>query len=65
MLGKFMINDEKTEVLLVGTRPYLAKVSLDKIKVGPAVIPAVHGVRYMVVWLDSSFTMRSHVKKTF
>lgn len=32
-MGKLMINDEKTEILLVSTLPYLAKVSLSKIKV--------------------------------
>ena len=33
---KLMLNDDKTEFMLVGTRQHLAKVSISSIKVGEA-----------------------------
>ena len=35
---KLKINDAKTELLLIGTRPQLEKVDIDSIKIGDSVI---------------------------
>ena len=37
--SKLKMNDDKTECMLIGTRQQLAKVSLEKIKVGENSIP--------------------------
>ncbi|XP_074605794.1 uncharacterized protein LOC141858822 [Acropora palmata] len=44
---KLMLNDSKTEILLVGTRQQLCKVDLDALQIGTSTVPltslAIHG----------------------
>ena len=42
---KLMLNDDKTEFMLVGTRQWLAKVNISSIKVGEADISPDCAVR--------------------
>ena len=58
-----MLNDDKTEFLILGTRQQLAKVNIDNIKVGSANVSPVSAVRNLGSWLESQLTMSSHISK--
>ena len=61
---KLLMNDAKTELLLIGTRQQLAKISIDGITVGHSVIAPQSPVRILGVWLDSNLSMGDHITKT-
>ena len=61
---KLMLDDDKTECVLVGTCQQLAKVSISSIKVGETCIPPDCAVRNLGAWFDSKLTMDTHVTKT-
>ena len=42
---QLMLNDDKTEFLIIGTRQQLSKVSIQSIKVGQAEVSPVVSVR--------------------
>ena len=56
-----MINDGKTEVMLVGTPQQLAKITLDGIKVGDENIVPATSVRNLGVNQDNHLKMDKHV----
>ena len=59
-----MINDDKTEFLLIGTRQQLAKINTAcSITVGEYDIDPSLCVRNLGVWFDSRLSMSSHVTK--
>ena len=58
-----MLNDDKTEFLILGTKQQLAKVNIDNIKVGSANVSPVPVVRNFGSWFDSQLTMSSHISK--
>ena len=61
---KLMLNDSKTEILLVGSRQQLRKVELDALMVGTAKVPlASSAVRNLGSFFDSELTMNTHVNK--
>ena len=54
MIGdKLMINDGKTEVLLVGTRQQLCKVQIDPITVGSYQVSPTSSTGKLGTWFDS------------
>ena len=58
-----MLNDDKTEFLILGTKQQLAKANIDNIKVGSANVSPVPVVRNLGSWFDSQLTMSSHISK--
>ena len=61
---KLMINDDKTEFLLIGSRQQLAKINTAcSITVGEYVIDPGLCVRNLGVWFDSHLSMSTHVTK--
>ena len=58
-----MLNDDKTEFLILGTKQQLTKVNIDNIKVGSANVSPVPVVRNLGSWFDSQLTMSSHISK--
>ena len=54
---KLLMNDAKTELLLIGTRQQLAEVTIDAITIGHSVIAPQSPVRNLGVWLDSDLSM--------
>ena len=52
LANRLMINDSKTEVMLVGTRQQLSKVSVEGIRVGDEVIASVSTVKSLGVYFD-------------
>ena len=61
---KLLMNDAKTELLLIGTRQQLAEITIYGITVGHAVIARQSPVRNLGVWLDSNLSMGDHLTKT-
>ena len=61
---KLMINDDKTEFLLIGSRQQLAKINTAcSITVGEYDIDPSLCVRNLGVWFDSHLSMSTHVTK--
>ena len=60
-----MLNDDKTEFLIPGTKQQLAKVNIDNIKLGSENVSPVPVVRNLGSWFDSQLTMSSHISKPF
>ena len=60
---KLMLNDDKTEFLIIGTERQLSRVSVDKIKIGQAEVSPVSSVGTLGTWLDSHLDMSTHVTK--
>ena len=58
---KLLLNDDKTEFLMIGTKQKLAKVNINHIIIGDSVIRP-KGVINLGTWLDSTLSMNSHVK---
>ena len=62
---KLMLNDDKTEFLLVGTRKQLTKVSIDGVRVGDYNISPSPSVRINLgTWFDPHLDMDVHIAKT-
>ena len=60
---KLMLNDDKTEFLIIGTERQLSRVSVDKIKIGQAEVSPVSSVHNLGTWFDSHLDMLTHVTK--
>ena len=60
---KLMLNEDKTEFLIIGTERQLSRVSVDKIKIGQAEVSPVSSVRNLGTWFDSHLDMSTHVTK--
>ena len=58
-----MINDDKTEFLIIGSERQLSRVSVDKIKIDQAEVSPVSSVRNLYTWFDSRLDMSTHVTK--
>ena len=60
-----MLNNRKTELLVLGTRQKLSKTNISHLRVGDATVAASTSVRNLGSYLDKNFTMAMHVTKTF
>ena len=58
-----MFNDTKTELLIIGSKHQLSKVSIDSIKVGDSQIEPSEAVRNLGSWFDSHMNMNVQVGK--
>ena len=56
-----MLNDDKTEFMIIGTHQQLAKVDVNNIRVGDHDIRKSRSVRDLVAWFDEKFAMSAHV----
>ena len=54
-------NSNKTEIILVGTRPQLDKIRFDHLKVGDIVVTTA--VQNLGTWFDCNLSMSTHIKK--
>ena len=52
-----LMNEAKTEFILIGTRQQLAKVNIDHVKVGDVNIAPHSPVKNLGVWFDSKLSM--------
>ena len=60
---QLMLNDDKTEFLITGTRQHLSKVSIQSIKVGEAEVSSVVSARNLGAWFDTHLDMGTHITK--
>jgi len=61
---KLKLKDDKTELMIIGTRTQLNKVTVSEIVVGHTKVLAVMTVRNLGTWLDANLTMSAHINKT-
>ena len=62
--NKLLLNEAKTEFLLIGTKQQLAKVNISHVKVGSAIIAPHAPVKSLGVWFDSNLSMVDHINRT-
>ena len=60
---RLMLNDDKTEFLLLGTKQQLAKVDINSTTVGESVVNTKRVVRNLGSWFDSQLSMSTHISK--
>ena len=58
-----MINESKTEFLIIGSRQQLRKINVEGVTVGDAMITPVTYVKNLGVWFDQHMTMNDHIGK--
>ena len=61
--NRLMINDAKTDFLIIGTRQQLEKTSIESIIIGDSVIKPLESVRNLGSWLDAHMRMDVHIGK--
>ena len=61
--NRLLMNETKTEFLLIGTKQHLTKVNVDHMKVANADIVPHSPVKNLGVWLDSNLSMVEHITK--
>ena len=61
---KLMLNDDKTEFLVIGTSKQLSKVSVSSIRVGDVDVIPVYSAKNLGSWFDSHMDMATHITKT-
>ena len=61
--NRLMLNEDKTDFLLIGTRQQLLKVNFTRIAVGSEVIECKSSVRNLGSWFDSQLNMSVHISK--
>ena len=59
--NRLLINDSKTEFLVVGSRLQSSKIAIDSITVGDSTIQPVNNVRNLGTWFDSNMSMSIHI----
>ena len=59
-----MLNDYKTEFLIIGTRQQLSKVSIQSIKIGQTEVSPVASARNSGTWFAPHLDMGTHITKT-
>ena len=61
--NRLMINDAKTDFLIIGTRQQLEKTSIESIIIGDTVIKPLESVRNLGSWFDAHMRMNVHIGK--
>ena len=61
---KLMLNDDKTEVLLIGTPTQLAKTSIESIKVGEVDVKLINTARNLGIWSEKNLTMNTDTNES-
>ena len=61
--NRFLLNEDKTDFLLIGTLQQLLKVNFTRITVGSEVIECKSSVRNLGSWFDSQLNMSVHISK--
>ena len=59
--NSLMLNDDKTDFIMIGTRQQLAKVNVTSIRVGNHLITKSRSVRNLGTWFNDTFDMSQHV----
>ena len=62
-LDKLMLNDDKTEFIVIASRHLLKKAAVNTIRVGDCDVSKVSVVRNLCAWFDDQRTMAVHITK--
>ena len=60
---RLLLNDDKIEFLLLGTRQQVAKVNITTITVGNTVVTSETAVKNLGAWFDCTLGMSTHISK--
>ena len=60
---KLKINQEKTDVIIIGSRQQLAKVRSSSLEIGGISLKYLDSVRHLGAYLDKNLTMSDHVQQ--
>ena len=63
LANKLKLNDDKSEVMLLGTRQQLAKLDMDQFKIGECNITVSSSARNLGVMFDDKMTMDVHINR--
>ena len=58
-----MLNEDKTEFLIIASRQQLSKVSIQSIKIGQTKVSPVASARNLGIWFDTHLDMGTHITK--
>ena len=62
--NRLLINDSKTEFLVVGSRHQLSKIAIDSITVGDSTFQPVNSIRNLGSWFDCNMSMSIHIGRS-
>ena len=60
---KLKLNDDKTELIVIGTRPQLDKISISELSIDRVKVSAVCNVRNLGTWFDNHLSMKTDINK--
>ena len=63
LADKLKLNDDKTELIIIGTRQQLAKVNIDLLLIRDEIIAPSSGVKNLGSWFDTQLKMDLHINK--
>ena len=61
--NRLLINDSKTECIIIGSKQKLSKININEITVGESTIEPVEVVQSLGMWFDSHMSMDIHIGK--
>ena len=61
---KLKLNDDKTELIVIGTRAQLDKISISELSIDHVKVSAVCNVRNLGSWFDNHLSMKTAINKT-
>ena len=61
--NRLLINDSKTEFIIIGSKQQLSKININEIRVGESTIEPVEVVQSLGMWFDSYMSMDIHIGK--
>ena len=64
LVDKLMLNDSKTQFMIIGTHQQLSKTSIDRILVGNTSVAPVNEARNLGVWFDPNMNFNIQITKT-
>ena len=61
--NRLLINDSKTEFIIIGSKQQMSKININEITVGESTIEPVEVVQSLGMWFDSHMSMDIHIGK--
>lgn len=61
--NRLMLNDIKTEILIIGSRQQLEKINIESVRIGESLIKPVKSTRNLGAWFDERMSMSVHIGK--
>jgi hypothetical protein len=61
--NRLLINDSKTEFIIIGSKQQMSKININEITVGESTIEIVEVVQSLGMWFDSHMSMDIHIGK--